>query len=55
MWKYIWPKDMKLQLNMLMVAALLLVERALKVLVPLQLGAVTNALGRSDGELPFSC
>lgn len=44
-WPHIWPqKNRVLQLHIALVGCCLLVERALNVLVPLQMGRVTNAL-----------
>ncbi|KAI5805492.1 hypothetical protein DFH27DRAFT_644061 [Peziza echinospora] len=44
-WPYIWPqKERGLQLNMALVGLCLLMERGLNILVPRQLGKVTDAL-----------
>ncbi|KAI9873720.1 MAG: hypothetical protein M1830_010691, partial [Pleopsidium flavum] len=51
---FIWPsKDRLLQLCMAGVGLCLLAGRALNVLVPRQLGIVTNSLGTNGGHVPW--
>lgn len=55
-WPYVWPsKDKWLKFSMVLVGICLVVERGLNVLVPHQLGVVTNALSEGNGKpIPFS-
>lgn len=54
LWPYIWPKRERwLQFSMVLVGGCLLVERALNVMVPHQLGVVTNSLMLGHGEFPW--
>jgi hypothetical protein len=49
---YIWPVHSKpLQFRALLVGCSILAKNALNVLVPRQLGAVTDALVRGDGKI----
>lgn len=53
-WPYVWPsKDGWLKLSMILVGICLLVERGLNVMVPYQLGVVTNALAHGNGSIPW--
>ncbi|KAI5838618.1 hypothetical protein DFP73DRAFT_616350 [Morchella snyderi] len=53
-WPYVWPsKDGWLKISMALVGICLLIERGLNVMVPYQLGVVTNALARGNGSIPW--
>ncbi|KAL7267837.1 hypothetical protein RUND412_009559 [Rhizina undulata] len=53
-WPLIWPsKDRWLQLSMAMVGICLVVERGLNVMVPHQLGVVTDTLTAGNGAVPW--
>ena len=44
-WPHIWPqKDRALQTHIALVGGCLVIERGLNVLIPMQMGRVTNAL-----------
>jgi hypothetical protein len=50
--KHLWPRNEKfLRVSLLLVGLCLCAERALKVLVPRQLGVVTNLLSEGTGKL----
>ncbi|KAA8914322.1 hypothetical protein FN846DRAFT_771298, partial [Sphaerosporella brunnea] len=57
-WEHIWPKsNWRLQICMLLVGFCLLAQRGLNVMVPHQLGVVTNALmggNGNTGRIPWS-
>ena len=49
---YLWPsKDRRLQFLMIICFILMVLQRGINVMVPLQLGNITDALGGSNGEL----
>ena len=51
---YLWPReDKKLQLIVLFCLVLLVLARVVNVLVPLQLGEVTNRLAGNEPEMPW--
>ena len=49
---YLWPsKDRRLQFLMIICFILMVLQRGINVMVPMQLGKITNILGGSNGEL----
>ena len=54
LWPYVWPKGERwLQFSMVMVGCCLLAERGLNVMVPHQLGVLTDSLTKGEDRLPW--
>ncbi|KIW00780.1 uncharacterized protein PV09_07760 [Verruconis gallopava] len=52
LFQYLWPsKDLRLQLMMILCVCIVIVQRGVNVLVPYQVGVITNELSGDDGPV----